>query len=164
VPSLQANLKSKLSNATAVAVLAVGSELRSDDAAGLLAAEALRSRLPQNPRCRVEIYIGETAPENFTGEIKRFAPSHLLVLDAADMDKPVASVELIDVSAIQAATPGNTHSMPLAVLTNYLGKFIQCQVLLIGIQPATRTFGGEVTPSVRAAAEELADTIAAAVE
>jgi hydrogenase 3 maturation protease len=161
--SLQANLKSSLSDATAVAVLAVGSELRADDAAGLIAAEALRGRLRPNSRCRVEIFMGETAPENYTGEIKRFAPTHLLVLDAADMNKPVAGVELIDVTAIAAAMPSNTHSMPLAVLANYLGKFIQCRVLMVGIQPASRTFGGDVTPAVRAAAEKLAEIIADAI-
>ena len=55
---------------------------KSDDRLGVSLARALARALPANPRLRV--VSGGEAPENFTGAIRAFAPSHVLLLDAVD--------------------------------------------------------------------------------
>ncbi len=79
-------LKNRLLGAAKIAVLGIGSRLKGDDAGGVIAAEDLRGALSKNfEKLNVGIFIGGTAPENVTSEIKRFKPSHLIIVDAADM-------------------------------------------------------------------------------
>ena len=68
---LKMQLKQKLENAGKVAVLGVGSELRGDDVAGIMAAEQIeRISRPKTTAPELKVFIGHTAPENLTGEIK----------------------------------------------------------------------------------------------
>jgi hydrogenase 3 maturation protease len=112
---------------------------------------------------RVKIFLGETAPENLTGEIKRFRPSHLVVIDAAEAGHKPGHLSLIEVSAIGSGGALSTHNLPISVLTDYLQKDTGCQVLVLGIQPASIHFGAEPTAAVLAAAERLAAALAAAL-
>jgi len=78
-------LKAFFAGAERVAVMGIGSRLRGDDAAGLLTAALLRRALArQQVGVKTLVVSGDTAPENVTGEIKKFRPTHLLILDAAD--------------------------------------------------------------------------------
>jgi Ni,Fe-hydrogenase maturation factor len=82
LPPHRESLKKRLRDATRVAVLAAGSSLRADDAAGMVAAEELDSLLKSHPaRVETQIFLGETVPENLTGEIKRFTADGEVVKD-----------------------------------------------------------------------------------
>ena len=83
MPNLEKFLKNRLKEASRVAILAIGSEFRGDDAAGLLVAENLKKLLKVSSR-KFKVFIGATAPENLTGDIKRFNPSHILLVDSID--------------------------------------------------------------------------------
>ena len=100
-------------------------------------------------------FRGGTAPENFTGEIKRFRPDVLLVVDAADMSLPPGAVALIPPEEVTGAS-FNTHMLPLNITLDYLRRETGCRVLLLGIQAKTAEFGAEMSPEVREAAEALA--------
>lgn len=178
--TLQTSLQQRLEGAAKVAILGVGSELRADDAAGLLVAERLREQLRmadsglriegrtqskseiRNPKSEMEtatvelaVFLGGTAPENLTGEIKRFAPTHLVIIDAADLDAEPGTLTLMDPDTI-GGTTFCTHSLPLKVMIDYLLDSFPCQVLIIGIQPKTLAVGDPVSPEVRDAVESLA--------
>jgi hydrogenase 3 maturation protease len=182
-----------------VCVLAVGSPLRGDDAAGLLVARHLRELLDpsesppasggtlkpavglgvsqdHDPRdhepaqishhahrttageIQLTIILGETAPENFTGEIKRLAPSHVVLVDAADFGRAPGEIDLLDPA--DADNPSmSTHALPVRVMIDYLRRFIDCRFLILGIQPAVRGFGKPVTPAIAKAAGELARSL-----
>jgi hydrogenase 3 maturation protease len=155
-----------------VAVLALGSRLRGDDIAGLLAAETLKAALkpPRGstrrlaPRGRrVKIFLGETAPENLTGEIKRFKPTHLVVIDAAESGLKPGELSLIEVAATGSGGALSTHNLPISVLTDYLQKSTGCACLVLGIQPASIHFGAEPTAAVLRAAARLAAHLAEAM-
>jgi hydrogenase 3 maturation protease len=162
--SLKAILGEKLQRAERVAVLAIGSALRADDAAGMLAGEELAGlSAHEGAGARVAVFLGGTAPENLTGEIKRFRPTHLVILDAADMGREPGCIELMEPAALSLNTSVSTHGLPVAMLADYLRRFTGCEVIVIGIQPETRGFGEEPSEKVRGAARELAAAIAAAV-
>ncbi|MCX5686330.1 MAG: hydrogenase maturation protease, partial [Candidatus Omnitrophica bacterium] len=86
---LKKTLAGRLAGAKKIAVLAIGSELRRDDSAGILVAEELEKNLKNSKARRVplKIFIGGTAPENLTGVIKKFKPSDILIVDALEMNR-----------------------------------------------------------------------------
>ena len=152
-------LKQKLNNAQRVAVLGIGSELRGDDIAGILAAQQIekntkgKSVIPQ-----LQVFIGETAPENLTGAIKKFQPTHLIIIDAAELNKEPGHIEIMEPETI-GGTSFCTHSLPLKIIIGYLLESFKFQAIIIGIQPKTLTFGAQPTKKVVAAAKHLAETI-----
>jgi hydrogenase 3 maturation protease len=141
---------------TRLAVLGVGSELRSDDASGLVTARFLQRRCRDNPN----LYIAEggSAPENLSGPIAVFNPSHLVVVDSADMGLDPGSIRLVNVDNIGGFS-ASTHCLPLAVLIQYLLLRISCRVALVGIQPENLDFDGRISHTVCRAAYRLAREI-----
>ena len=145
-----------------MAVVGVGSTLRGDDAAGMLAAEALqRTFKARRNGPQVAVFLGETAPENLTGEIRRFQPTHVVILDAADVGAAPGHIEVIPNDAPTRNPTISTHSLPMKVFTDFLTKSIGCQAVVAGIQPATREFGRPVSAAVKRAAHRLAAALAA---
>ncbi len=134
-------------------MLAVGSELRGDDAVALEVAAALTGF--SRPHGRFALFLGGTTPENLTGPMRRFAPSHLLVLDAADLGAPPGSIELLEAERLTRMT-FCTHALPLQTIIDYvLTSSPGCEVTLIGIQPKQLELGHPLTPELREAAENL---------
>ena len=150
---VEALLNGILAGARRVAVLGCGSLLLGDDAAGSLIAERLAD-LRGNARA----YCGSTAPENCTGEIKRFHPDTLLVIDTADMAMRPGAAALVPPEDIDGAS-FSTHMLPLRIMLDYLREEIGCRVFLLGIQGATLEFGAEMTPRVSAAVEAVASAL-----
>jgi hydrogenase 3 maturation protease len=173
--SLKTAIRRNLKGAERVAVLAVGSSLRGDDAAGLQVAEELR-RLRTKSRAKsahrplatghssLRIFFGETAPENLTGEIKKFRPTHLVILDAADSPgKRPGSITLIQHDVLRGGSSISTHNMPVNVLIQYLQQSVPCRVLILGIQPKSHEYNRPLTAPVQKAAARAAAALAAAL-
>ena len=133
-----------------VVVIGVGNELRSDDGVGICVARDLAAASLPN----VYAIRGGSAPENSTGEIRGHNPSHVLIVDAADLHEPPGSISILDPDTIGGASFA-THGLPLSVLGNYLRTEIGCQIIFVGIQPASLAFGESLTPTVQHAAREL---------
>lgn len=139
-------------------MLGVGSELRSDDIAGLLVARALAVAFPHSDR--VLAIEGATAPENFTGQILGFAPSHLVIVDCADLGEKAGSVRALPVAEIGGVS-SNTHTLPLKIIVDYLNHFHPCSTVVVGIAPASLAFDGKPAPEVLAGAEAVAKELVA---
>lgn len=164
MPDLQKILQKNLSGAKKIALLVVGSELRSDDAAGLLVAsrlEAIRKR--RAPTSRFKTFIGETAPENLTGVVRKFGPSHLVVVDSADAGKPAGTVFAIDPGEIGGIS-FSTHQLPLRLMVVYLQETITCAVSIIGIQPKNLAFGGPLSKEVDRAVDRVVADLDVSIE
>jgi hydrogenase 3 maturation protease len=153
--TLKANLRQRLENAAKIGVLGVGSELRADDVAGILVAQRVGERTG-NRKTPPEIatFIGATAPENLTGEIKRFQPTHLVIVDAADLNAEPGTITLMDPDSI-GGTTFCTHSLPLKVMIDYLLDSFECHVTIVGIQPKSLAVGAPVSQEVLDAVESL---------
>ncbi|MFZ2957749.1 MAG: hydrogenase maturation protease [Candidatus Ozemobacteraceae bacterium] len=153
--------KKKIDQTSRVAVLGVGSALRSDDAAGLLALEAFcrRTSADENHPC-VCALSGGTAPENITGVLRRFAPTHLYILDAAQFKGVPGTIRAIAPSEVRGAT-FSSHQMPIPIFMHFLGVDLpDTEMIILGIQPGNVEFGFEASVEVQAAAETVAGWLA----
>ena len=157
-------LKNKLKEAHRVGVLGIGSEFRGDDAAGIMVAERLIKYYSRNKKIqeKIKVFIGSTAPENVTGEIKRFRPEHLIIIDSANMGKPVGAMEIIEPGDVEGFS-FCTHSLPLKTMAIYLISEIGCKITIIGIQPKTIHFGSKVSDKVVSSVKKLANSIQASL-
>jgi hydrogenase 3 maturation protease len=147
--SIHQLLKEALEGAQTVAIIGCGSLLLGDDAAGTLIAQRL-SDLAGNARA----YCGGSAPENFTGEIKKFRPDVLLIIDAADMSLPPGAVKVIAPEEIKGVS-FSTHMLPLSIMLDYLQKEAGCRVCMLGIQAVTLEFGSELSPEVKITVDQV---------
>ncbi len=133
---------------------------KSDDRLGPALARALAAALPADPRQRV--VSGGEAPENFTGAVRAFAPSHVLLLDAVDQGLAPGTAFIVDENAI---TMGDmtSHRLPLKLLMHFLAVSIPCRVILVGVQPRTLLPGRRLSAPVRRTVAPLAGFLAQAI-
>ena len=150
---IQTVLREKITPGKKIAVMGVGSVLRSDDGAGMYLIERLTSKIRADDALLI---AGSTAPENFTGVIKTYAPDILFVADAAHMGMQTGEISLIRESDIGGLS-FSTHMLPLPILFGYLKLEADCEIVCIGIQPENTEQGLEMCGKVRAAVEKLAD-------
>lgn len=136
-----------------VAILGVGNELNGDDAAGVRVVRELAARLPATPG--VLLIDGGTAPENYSGPLRRFRPDLVLEIDAADLGAAPGTTSWVDWREADGLS-ASTHTLPPSVLAQYLVYEIGCQVALVGIQPARMNFGEGMSPAVERAVTHLA--------
>jgi hydrogenase 3 maturation protease len=147
-------------------VLGIGSELRGDDAAGILVARDIEARRPRSRR--LAVFEGHTAPESLTGPIVRFLRQgaegrrHLVLVDAADLMKRPGTIVPLRRKQL-AGTAFSTHQLPLGVLVDYIATCVPAAVTIFAIQPASAHFGAPVSPAVRRACRQLAKAIHRAV-
>jgi hydrogenase 3 maturation protease len=130
-----------LKDAKKIAVIGIGSELRSDDWAGCLISSKLKAK-------KAQVYTSETTPENFV-----FASdcSHVILIDAAHLSQPPGSIGYFEDPSIIGET--NTHKAT-TLFMKYL-KNSGCRTLLIAIEPQNLEFGGEMSEAVKKAAERV---------
>ena len=108
------------------------------------------------------VLLGDTAPENVTGEIRRALPSHVIFVDAAEFGAPPGTVRLVDSVEIGGMS-SSTHTLPLAVIADYLKQELGCRVLFLGLQPKGVEFGEGLSEEVAAAVTETVATLAQAL-
>ena len=143
-------------NPLRVAILGVGNEMRSDDATGGLVARALSQRECATHADRVLIIEAGHAPENRTGELRRFATNLVIIIDAADMGEEPGTIQWIPEESIDGMS-ASTHSLPLSMLARYLVLELNCVVKLLGVQANSNDVGERVSPQVLQAVDEIAD-------
>jgi len=137
-----------------IAFVGIGNKLRSDDAAGILVVQKLmQSRCVRHLKHVLVMDAGH-APENMTGELRRFAPDVIMLMDAAEMGELPGTVRWIPMEALDGMS-ASTHSMPLSMLAGYLTLELPCAVALLGIQLRSNGFGDIVSPEVLQAIDEI---------
>lgn len=140
-----------------VAVVGIGHELRGDDAAGVALAHLLGKFVSGNENLRV-ICAGQ-APENCIAQLRRFAPDYVLLLDAACMGEKPGKAKWISLEQASGFS-ASTHSLPLSLYGSYLTKELDCEVALLGIQPASIEIGTRLSSTVKASIELVAASLA----
>jgi hydrogenase 3 maturation protease len=144
-----------------ICVLGIGSEFKADDAAGVIIAQQLQTKL-EDKSCGFASSVlcidGSTAPENFTGDIKKFGTTHLFIIDAAEMGEKPGTVKLIPTDKVGGVS-FSTHVLPIAVMINYLKQSINFESIIIGIEPQDFEFGNPMTKDVKEGVDKLTNTI-----
>jgi hydrogenase maturation protease len=149
-----------------VLVLACGALDRSDDAAGLLAARALRARLAAAGRAGdAEIEeVGDLSVDDLT---ERPGGQRIVIVDAAVGPAPGEIVRVpFDALPASRARPRSSHELPipemLGLAALLAGRPPAGELVAIGMRSAA--FGDGLTPAVEAAMPRFVDAIVAAVE
>jgi len=161
MPRLKTILANRLRNARKIAVLGVGSELRADDAAGMVIVKRLKAYIKgkkQEERNSLKVFLGQTAPENLTGEIKKFKPTHLIIIDAVDFHQKAGAIGVVDLQA-EAGVSFSTHRIPFQIIKDYLYKSIACETIIIGIQPESVDFSLSLSPKIQKSARIVLEAI-----
>jgi len=150
-----------------VAFVGMGSELRGDDAAGVV----IVNRLAEMAKSAGEgiysnfLFInGGSAPENVLGVVKAFQPEIIAFIDAALLGGAPGTVKVIDTSKEKiSGISFCTHSLPLPIIANYIRKTVPCEIFVIGIEPGDMNFRPDcaLTPPVAQAADEVIKAVAA---
>ena len=126
-----------------VVLVGIGSPIRHDDVVGLKVLELLEGKLPPS----VLLLSTETVPESYTGVIRDFAPTHVLLVDAANFKGAPGEGRIIP-SRMIANVSISTHSLPLHIFINYIEKSICTNVALLGIQGVNIELGEGITSEV----------------
>jgi len=144
-------LASWLCGAKRVVVIGMGSPIRTDDAVGTVIVGDLRGKVPEN----VKLLVCETSPENYTSTIKRSHPTHVLIIDAADIRSSPGSSRLVDPKKTVGSTI-STHTLPLKLFSEYIERLTGASVRILAIQPESVAIGRCLTDALgKAAAENL---------
>jgi len=138
-----------------VAVVGIGSDLRADDAAGVEVVRRLRRHLTSQ---NVLLIDAGVAPENFTAEIKKFGPSHVLMIDATDLGLESGTTSIVDLSKITGPSIFS-HRLPLSIFADYLRAQVKTQIILLGIQPANARMGVAMSEQVKKAVDEVSEVL-----
>lgn len=144
-----------------VAIIGIGNEQDGDDAAGIIAARLLDAAPGKNSNLLI-IEAG-MYPENQTGVLRRFKPDLILFIDAAQIDETPGAyrlIELADITGISASS----HSLPLTVLCHFLVAELNCDIKLLGIQPAQLTLLAPLSQPVSQAITEITDALTALLD
>lgn len=150
---LEECLKTNVQPGLKIALLGVGSTLRSDDAAGMYFIELIGKLLHRKD---LLLIAGSTAPENFTGVIKKFAPDKLFIIDAAYMGLAPGESRVVPAAEISGIS-FSTHMLPLTVMLKYLETEAPCDVIFIGIQPKYTDQALPMSDVVKKGTERLVD-------
>ena len=141
-----------------IVIMGVGNPLKGDDAAGLLCAEALLKGIPAKERRGVKILRAYDVPENYTGIIRKFKPTRVIIIDAALAGLKPGEIFVLEKEKI-AIEEISSHKIPLMVLISYLEQTIGCKVTVLGIQARDLAFGAPVHPVIKAAVKTVADLL-----
>lgn len=142
-----------LGDARKIAILGIGNPMRSDDGLGPYVIEGLSIRDP-------EVYIENvgSVPEAFARPLAEFGAERVIMIDAADMRKPIGHVELVRKDRIGGIAI-STHHMPLSFLMMYLEDSTGGETVLLGVQPKTIDFGEGLSPEIEEVARKIIETL-----
>lgn len=118
---------------------------------------------PGSGHPRLSVHFGSSAPENCTGPIRAQAPSHLVIIDAADFGAPPGALTILEREDI-AGFSFCTHALPLSIIIDYIATSnVALDVFVIAIQPQEMGFDEPLTPVIEASAQSVATVLRASV-
>jgi len=151
---VEQGLRRWLSGAGRVVFVGIGGELQGDDAAGARVAQQLCGRTASN----VLPLICWTVPESFAEPIRRFRPTHVLLIDAAELGQMPGACRLVSAEDVLGLAL-STHGMPLRLLAKYLRKTTDAEIALLALQPKQTELGGGLSQELARVTHDLADVL-----
>jgi hydrogenase 3 maturation protease len=151
---VEQTLRKWLSGAGRVVIVGIGSQLQGDDAAGARVAQQLHGRTPGN----VLPMVCWTVPESYTQPIRRFRPTHVLLIDAAELGRMPGVCRLVSAEDVLGLAI-STHPIPLSLLAEYLRKTTGAKTALLALQPKQIELGAGLSQELDRVTHDLADVL-----
>jgi hydrogenase 3 maturation protease len=135
-------------------IIGIGNLLKSDDGLGIVIVNELQGKTTDN----ILLIDCGTVPETYVGPVKKFNPSHVLMVDAAELSSKAGTVRFVFPDEIQGLAI-STHSLPLNVFADYLKKETNAEIALLAVQPKNLDFGDSLSPEVLVSVKSLSNDI-----
>jgi hydrogenase 3 maturation protease len=152
---IEQSLTEWLTGAERVVVAGIGNPFRRDDFVGVKMVRNLQNKVSKH----VFLIEAETIPESFMQQITDFKPTHILLVDAAIINKEAGTAQLAETKQLMRTTSISTHTLPLRIFCDYLTQTTGAEIALLVIQPQDTSFGEGLTPKLKQTANNLAATL-----
>jgi hydrogenase 3 maturation protease len=156
-------LKEFIAGDDRIVILGIGNIQKGDDAAGAICADSLIRKISKTIPSNIKIINGGVTPENFTGDIRRFKPTRVLIIDAVIAGLKPGTIFIVDPAKILNEDV-STHRMPLSMLCRFLEESIGCRVLIIGIEPEKVELDIPLSKIVQKSISVIVDFLASLLE
>jgi hydrogenase 3 maturation protease len=151
---LSNKLTSFLKDAKLVVIIGMGNELRADDAVGLYVVRLLKPFSHE----RLQVFEGHMTPEAFIGPACAAHPTHLLIVDAAELHTKPGVWQVLSSDKVEQGL-FTTHAIPAIEVAAEIQRRCGATVSFVGIQPKSRDISLVLSKECLHAAEEIADII-----
>jgi len=148
--TLERGLVNWIADGKRVAVVGVGNEMRRDDAVGVHVTRKLRGKLSRQFR----LIEARTIPESYIDKVREFKPTHVLIIDAAQLGTNPGDSRLLSPRKVKGLSI-STHTLPLNVFAEFVERETGSKVKILAIQPKDLEFGEGMTDELARTAEEL---------
>ena len=132
----------------------MGNELRADDAVGLHVVRLLKPC--SSPRLKV--FEGQMTPEVFIGPSCAAHPSHVLIIDSAELGEDPGTWRLLQTETVEQGL-FTTHAIPAVEVAAEIKRRCGSKVVFIGIQPKSREIALGLSKECRKAATDISEII-----
>ncbi|MEN2985132.1 MAG: hydrogenase 3 maturation endopeptidase HyCI [Thermodesulfovibrionaceae bacterium] len=133
-------------------IVGVGNPLRGDDAVGSYIVKSI------NKDINIPLIDCEDAPERYLEKIIQYKPETIIFIDAVEMGIQPGYVCIISDRELESLTI-LTHKVSLKLLAKYIKSKIQCNIVIIGIQPKNKDFGSTMSKEVMITAKILREIL-----
>lgn len=149
---LREDLKEFLDDSNRLCIVGIGNDFRGDDGLGPFVINGLSKSIENSED--ILLINAQSVPENFTGKIRKFNPSHIVIIDAVLMDKKPGTIKLVQKEEISQVNI-STHAMSLSFFVKYLESDGPLNVIFIGIQPLSMDIDDKLSPIVYDSSKKL---------
>ncbi len=139
--------------------MGVGNPLRRDDGVGVEIVKQLKGKVPEH----VRFFDCGMVPEDFLPDIEAFQPTHVLIVDAAELKAEPGEARLFPPQKIGSAT-FSSHVVPLPLLVSMIKEAAEAKIAVLEIQPSNTEIGEELSPELQVAAKKVAEAISKALK
>ena len=149
---LEKQLTEWFSDAVKVVVAGIGNEIRKDDFVGVKIVRELADNLNSQNVLLIEC---ETVPESYVGQIAKFNPSHVLLIDVGMLGLEPGQARLVDVKQLALYPAISTHALPLRIFCELVEEMTKAKIALLAIQPKDVGFGEDLSPELEKTANQI---------
>jgi len=151
---LSNDLKCFLKDVKKLVIIRIGNELRGDDSVGLEVVRLLKPYTKDN----LKIFEGYTTPEVFISPTCILTPTHVLIIDAAELGRKPGDWRVLVGNEIDNGFL-TTHTIPIIEIALQIKQRCGAKVAFIGIQPKSRGFNLSLSKDCKKAAIAIVNII-----
>ena len=137
-----------------VVMLCIGNIERGDDGAGPVLAGIIKDKAP------FEVIDVGTAPENWTGVVKRSHPDTIIIVDAVNFDGEPGDVKIFSGNDLRSGKI-STHDVSPKLLIQYLKESTKARIYVLAIRPVSNRLGEGLSLPVESTIKGLSRELSA---